>query len=85
MIPARRFAPVCYFVYARPAHTRATLAALARCEHAKDSDLLIFADAPRSPAEARLVEQVRAIVRAADGFRRRGSGRTRMGRIMAAR
>lgn len=69
MILARQFAPVCYFVYARPAHTRATLAALARCEHAKDTELLVFADAPRSSAEARTVEQVRAIVRAADGFR----------------
>lgn len=51
-------APIALFVYNRATHTRATLEALRNCELAAQSELYIFADAPRNPDDPQLVGQV---------------------------
>lgn len=61
-------APVVLFVYARPEHTRRTLQALAANLLAEQSDLFIYADAPRGESEVAQVDAVRKLVRAASGF-----------------
>lgn len=61
-------APIALFVYNRPEHTRRTVEALAANEGADASPLFIFSDAPRTPAAAPLVDQVRAYVRTVTGF-----------------
>lgn len=62
-------APIVLFVYARPEHTRRTLDALAANGLANQSDLIVYADAPRSENEAEQVCAVRDMVRFASGFR----------------
>lgn len=62
-------APICLFVYARPAHTRRALAALAAAELAAESRLLIYADGPRGDEPSGRIEEVRKIIRTAEGFR----------------
>lgn len=60
--------PIALFVYNRPSHTRQTLQCLAEADGAAQSDLFIFADGPRSEADAQSVAEVRAICRDARGF-----------------
>jgi hypothetical protein len=62
-------APVALFVYNRPAHTRATLAALRRNTLAPLTDLILFCDGATSPAAQAEVDEVRAVLAAIDGFR----------------
>lgn len=62
-------APIVLFVFARPDHTRRTLAALAANALADQSDLIVYADAARSEQDADAVRAVRALVCAATGFR----------------
>lgn len=62
-------APIALFVYARPEHTRRTLDALVANRLANQSDLIVYADAPRSENEAEDVRAVRDLVRFASGFR----------------
>ncbi len=62
-------APIALFVYNRPWHTRQTLQALARNELAAESDLIVFADGPRSPGDEQAVQEVRALFDGAQGFR----------------
>lgn len=62
-------APIVLFAYARPEHTRRTLEALAANALAEQSDLFVYADAPRRESEAAQVDAVRKLVRAASGFR----------------
>lgn len=64
-----RLAPVVLFAYARPDHTRRTLAALATNPLADQSDLIVYADAAQREADAEAVRAVRALVRSATGFR----------------
>lgn len=63
------FAPIVLFVYRRPEHTQRTLQALRDNAGAAQSDLFIFADAPKTPADVDAVAAVRAIAHAAAGFR----------------
>jgi hypothetical protein len=62
-------APVVLFAFARPVHTGRTLEALAADALAKQSDLIVYADAARDESEIERVTAVRAIVHAASGFR----------------
>lgn len=62
-------APIVLFVYNRPAHTRQTIEALQRNEHAQESDLFIFSDAPKNPAAAEAVSVVREYIRTITGFK----------------
>ena len=63
-------APVAMFVYARPDHTAATLAALAANDGAAETDLHIFADAARHAGAEAAVAAVRALIAHVTGFRR---------------
>jgi Glycosyl transferase family 2 len=63
------YAPIALFVYNRPAHTRRTVAALQKNTLAKDSDLFVFSDAPKSIEAGAAVRQVRDYIAAIDGFK----------------
>jgi hypothetical protein len=65
MVPA----PIALFVYNRPRHTRATLAALRGNGLAAQSDLFVFSDAARKPEAAAGVAEVREVLRSIDGFK----------------
>jgi hypothetical protein len=62
-------APIVLFVYNRPAHTAATLAALRANHGAPDAELVVFCDGPRRDSDGPAVRTVRDLVRATDGFR----------------
>ena len=64
-----RLAPVALFVYNRPAHSRATLEALAANELAQHSDLIVFSDGPKSTADENAVKEVRELLKELDGFK----------------
>ena len=61
--------PIALFTYCRPDHTRRTAESLARNQLAKDSDLLIYSDAPRTPAKRAAVDEVRSYLKTITGFR----------------
>ena len=61
-------APIALFVYDRPEHTRRTLAALRANALASKSDLIVYADGPKSPAAEQRVQEVRKLVHKTDGF-----------------
>lgn len=61
-------APVVLSVYARLAHTRRTVEALASNELAAETPLIVFADGSKGAADVRDVAQVRAYVRSLRGF-----------------
>ncbi|HMM19580.1 MAG TPA: glycosyltransferase [Selenomonadales bacterium] len=63
-------APIVLFVYNRPDHTRRTVEALQQNLLAKDSELYIYSDAPRSGANVESVSQVRNYIRGITGFKR---------------
>ncbi len=60
-------APIAFFAYNRPFHTKQTLEALALCEGAQDSEVFFFCDGPR-PNETdegiSAIEEVRALIQA---------------------
>ena len=62
-------APIVLFVFARPKHTLRTLEALASNTLAKQSDLIVYADAARNESEAAKVRAVRNQVNSTSGFR----------------
>ena len=62
-------APILLFVYNRPEHTLRGLQSLQRNALAKESDLYIYSDAPRSEQDRPLVEEVRQLVRGVTGFK----------------
>lgn len=62
------YAPIALFVFRRPEHTRRTLEYLRRNEGAAASPLHVFSDGPRNGGDCLAVEEVRRIVRAAEGF-----------------
>ena len=62
-------APITLFVYNRPVHTRRTIEALQKNLLAKDSDLIIFSDAPKTPDSAQAVREVREYIKMISGFR----------------
>lgn len=65
---SRLMAPLVLFVYARPLHTRRTLAALGANAGAENTPLIVFSDGPRSEQDRQAVDEVREIIRATDGF-----------------
>ena len=62
-------APVILFVYNRLWHTKQTVEALRKNEHAMNTDLFIFSDAPKNNISAPAVEEVRKYIRGIGGFR----------------
>lgn len=63
-------APIALFVYNRPDHTRRTVQALQACAGAKESELYVFSDGPRTAQAEAAVNEVRAYVTGIDGFAR---------------
>jgi hypothetical protein len=61
--------PIALFVYNRPDHTRRTVEALQKNAVSKDSDLIIFSDAPKSEAQVEAVRQVRQYIHQVEGFK----------------
>jgi Glycosyl transferase family 2 len=62
-------APIALFAYNRPQHTRQTIESLQRNVLAKDSDLIIFSDAPKHEASAEAVGEVRKYIRKVEKFK----------------
>lgn len=65
-------APIVLFVYNRPKHTLQTIHALQKNEYADKSDLIIFADGPKSNADSITIEnikEVRNIIHKISGFK----------------
>lgn len=62
-------APIVLFVYNRPQHTRRTVEALRANILAKESDLIVYSDAPRMKDHVGRVSEVRDYVRQIEGFR----------------
>jgi len=63
------FAPIAFFVYNRPEHTSASTSSLLTNEEAKDSDLFIFSDGPKSENDIPLVSEVRKFIKTIKGFK----------------
>ncbi|MFM5787855.1 hypothetical protein ACET5Z_13845 [Aeromonas veronii] len=63
------FAPVVLFVYARVDHTQLTIKALLDNPEAKDTDLIIYADAARNEKDAVAVQAVRDYISNVTGFK----------------
>lgn len=63
------YAPIALFVYNRPQHTRQTVEALKKNLLAKESDLIVFSDAPKSEAQVSAVAEVRKYIREIEGFK----------------
>jgi hypothetical protein len=60
-------APVAVFVYKRPQHAAEALQHLVACPEAKNTQIFVFSDGPRSSAEVPLVEATRDVVRSFAG------------------
>ena len=56
-------APIALFAFNRPTHLEETLTALAMCPQARESDLTIFCDGPRSDQDTLLVQRARNVAR----------------------
>lgn len=65
----QNLAPVVLFVYARAEHTKRTLDALAANPEAKDTDLIIYADAARHAKDAAAVRAARDVISSISGFK----------------
>ncbi|MBB3212981.1 hypothetical protein FHW67_002269 [Herbaspirillum sp. Sphag1AN] len=64
-----RIAPIVLFTYNRLEHTRKTVDALRQNDLAIASDLIIFSDAPKSPAAVPAVSAVRDYLKTISGFK----------------
>lgn len=56
-------APIAFFAYKRPEHTRRALEALAQNEGADKSELFIFCEGPKRAEDQEAIQQVRALAR----------------------
>ena len=65
----KTLAPIVLFVYNRPEHTRNVVEAFLICPEAKDSDLIVFSDAPRGLKDIGNVRQVRDFLDKISGFK----------------
>ena len=59
----KKSAPIAFFAYKRPKHTRLALESLARNIGAESSELFIFCDGPKSITDNEAIEEVRQIAR----------------------
>jgi hypothetical protein len=66
---SKGLAPIAFFVYRRPEHTKQTLEALAANTLASESDLFIFSDGPRNGQAEEGVRAVREYIRTVKGFK----------------
>ncbi|MCK5849728.1 MAG: glycosyltransferase [Kiritimatiellae bacterium] len=61
-------APIALFVYNRPVHTRKTVEALLANTLSRESDLIVFSDAPKTNIDAKQVDLVRNYIQNIRGF-----------------
>ena len=66
-----KLAPIAYFVYNRPLHTKKSLAFLKRNKLAKDTSIYIFSDAPKNMQSKNKVLEVRKIIKDFKGFKKK--------------
>jgi len=59
----RHKAPIAFFAYNRPEHTRQALETLCKCDGALESELFIYCDGPKRAIDEKAVKQVREIVK----------------------
>ena len=64
-----RLAPIVLFVYNRLWHTKQTVEALQKNELAKDSELIIFSDAPKTDKHKKPVYEVREYIKTISNFK----------------
>lgn len=69
MTASTSLAPIALFVQRRPQHTRKALDSLRADPLARESDLVVFADAAKKPEHEAGVREVREIIARIDGFR----------------
>lgn len=62
-------APIVLFVFNRPKHTQITLNALLENKLACDTDIFIYADAPRNVADFEKTEEVKRLIYGTTGFK----------------
>ena len=62
-------APIALFVYNRPAHTLQTVEALKKNSLAKESDLIIYSDAPKTSDATVAVREIREYIGTISGFK----------------
>lgn len=62
-------APIVLFVYNRPTHTKTVIEALKNNRFARDSDLIIFSDAPKDALAVESVSEVRGYIKSITGFK----------------
>lgn len=68
-MPIHTLAPIILFVYNRPWHTQQTIEALQKNELADQSDLIIYADAPKNDQAWSQVQAVRDYIKTVYGFK----------------
>jgi hypothetical protein len=61
-------APVVIFAYRRPVHTQKVVDALLMNPEAPDTDLIVFVDGPKTPAEKQSIDEVLTIFSSLTGF-----------------
>ncbi len=64
-----KYAPIVLFTYNRLSHTKSTVEHLQKNELAKESDLFIFSDGPKTEKDESSVKQVRNYLNKVDGFK----------------
>ncbi len=64
-----KLAPIAYFTYNRPEHTKISLEALKNNELAPQSKIIIFSDSPKTNQDEKKVDQVRKILNDLNGFK----------------
>ncbi|GAB6283445.1 MAG: glycosyltransferase [Ignavibacterium sp.] len=62
-------APIALFVYNRLEHTKLAISSLIENEEAKESDLFIFSDGPKTEKNIPLVNEVRKFIKTINGFK----------------
>lgn len=65
-----RLSPIALFIYNRPRHTRRTVETLQNNVFAKESELFVFSDGPKSDGDRKAVQEVRDYMRSLSGFKR---------------
>ena len=67
---SKNLAPIVLFVYNRPLHTKQTIEALQKNELAKESELFIYSDAPKSSEVQSDVDEIREYIKSINGFKK---------------
>ena len=68
----QKVAPIAYFTYNRPEHTKTSLDALKKNELSSKSEIIIFSDGPKNNFDdIKKVKQVRNIIKNLKGFKKK--------------